>query len=423
MLKAVIFDMDGVIVDSEPIHNKSTLLTLQEFGVTLTPEYLNQFVGTTPACMFDTIRKEYALTVTTEELLAADKQHCKKLFATEGMLPVPGVIDLIKDLSRHGVKLAVASSSSLKQIEEVLKTLGIQKYFCKLISGQEVAHPKPAPDIFTKALSLLGVNEKEVFIIEDSTLGVQAAKAASIPCIGYINQNSGKQDLFAAFLATDNFQALNYEFLCHTLDRYLGNPITIKETKRLIIRELSVEDIRELYQIYQNPEVCLYIEGMEEYIDIEVEKHKAYIKNVYAFYNYGLWGVFNKSNGALIGRCGIQNQIIDETPEIELSYLLDRNHWGYGYALECCQSVLHYAACELEIPRIVAVIDRLNVRSIRVAERLGMTFEKEVRYHGRHCLLYVINPIEYLHEKATHAAVQKYQKNPDTSVYSKKYQS
>lgn len=422
MLKAVIFDMDGVIIDSEPVHNQSAILTLQEFGVTLTMDYLNQFIGTTATYMFDKIREDYQLSVSTEELINADRITVKKLFEKEGMTPLPGVIELIKELSRHGVKMAIASSSSLKQIEKVTKAFGIQKYFDKLVSGHDIEHPKPAPDIFQKTLSLLGVSQKETLVIEDSSLGVQAARNASIPCIGYINPHSGNQDLFAAFLVTDDFHALNYEFMNNTLCRYLGEPVKIKETRRLIIRELSATDIKSLYKIYQNPEICLYIDGMDEYIDIEVEKHKAYIKNVYAFYNYGLWGIFSKSSGELIGRCGIQNQVIDEQPEIELSYLLDRNHWGYGYALECCRAVLNYAAAELNMTRVVAAIDRLNTRSIRVAERLGMTFEKEIRYHGRHCLLYVINPAEVLHEKAKDAAVKNYMKNPDTSVYSKKYQ-
>lgn len=421
MLKAVIFDMDGVIIDSEPIHNQAAILTLQEFGITLSPDYLLKFTGSTTPHMFRTIIEDYQLSATVEELIEADHANVKKLFKAEGMTPLPGVIDLIKELSQHGVKLAVASSSSLKQIEEVTKAFGIQKYFDKLISGQNLEHPKPAPDIFLKALSLLGVNQKEALVIEDSTLGTQAAKAASIPCIGYINPNSGRQDLIAAFLVTDDFHALNYEYMERTLMRYLGLPVTIKETKRLIIRELSVEDIRDLYYIYQNPEVCRYIEGMEEYIEIELEKHKAYIKNIYAFYNYGLWGVFSKSDKALIGRCGIQNQMIDGQPEIELSYLLDRDHWGYGYALECCQAVFHYAASELGITRIVAAVDKLNTRSCKVAQRLGMTLEKEIRYHGRNCFLYVINPVQTLCEKARNAAVKKYEEHPDTSVYSKKY--
>lgn len=422
MLKAVIFDMDGVIIDSEPIHKKATFLTMKELGVTLSSDYLNQFIGSTAVYMFDTIRQDYQLSISTEELLSIDRTQVKKLFEQEGMTPLPGVIDLIKELYRHGVKLAVASSSSQKRIEEVTKAFHIHKYFDKLISGQDVEHPKPAPDIFEKALSLLGTNKTETMIIEDSYLGCQAAKAASIPCIGYINPNSGNQDLLAAFLVTDDFHALTYNYMNRTLTRYLGLPITIKKTKRLVIRELSVEDIKDLYQIYQNPEVCRYIEGMNEYINIEVEKHKAYIKNVYAFYNYGLWGIFSKTTKSLIGRCGIQNQTIDGQAEIELSYLLDRNHWGYGYALECCQAILSYAADELELTRLVAAIDKLNTRSVNLAQRLGMTLEKEVRYHDRDCFLYVINPVELLHEKARDTAVKKYEKNPDTSVYSKKYQ-
>jgi HAD superfamily hydrolase (TIGR01509 family) len=421
MLKAVIFDMDGVIIDSEPVYKQATYLTLQNFGITLTPEYLNQFTGATSIYMFNTIIRDFQPPATLEELLELDRTYVKRLFEETKLTPLPGVIDLIKELSHHGVKLAIASSSPLKRIENVTKALNIHKFFSKLVSGKEMEHPKPAPDIFLKTLSLLGVNKNETLVIEDSYVGVQAAKAAGIPCVGYLNPNSGEQDLFSAFLVTDDFSALNYKVLEHTLMRSLGLPITIQETKRLIIRELSVEDIRDLYQIYQNPEICMYIEGMDEYIDIEIEKHKAYIKNVYAFYNYGLWGIFSKDTNELIGKCGIQNQTIDDKPEIELSYLLDRTHWGYGYALECCQAVFHYAAKELGLTRIVAVIAKLNSRSIRVAECLGMTVEKEIKYHNRNCFLYVANPVALLCEKATKTAAKKYQEKPDTSVYSKKY--
>lgn len=226
MLKAVIFDMDGVIIDSEPTHNQATILTLQKFGIALSLDYLYQFTGSTAKHMFATIIEDYQVPATVEELMAMDRNNVKKLFEQEGRTPLPGVIDFIKELSCHGVKMAVASSSSLKEIEETTKAFGIQPYFDTLVSGQNLEHPKPAPDIFLKALSLLGVSPNEAVVIEDSTLGTQAARAASIPCIGYENPNSGNQDLAAAFLVTDDFYALSYEYVNRILLRCLGNPVT-----------------------------------------------------------------------------------------------------------------------------------------------------------------------------------------------------
>lgn len=421
MLKAVIFDMDGVIIDSEPLHLLSTQQTLADYGITLSTDYLYQFVGSTSKHMYKTIQSEFQLSVDINELMEADSKNCKQIYKEKGMTPIEGVQELIKELYQQGVKLAIASSSSLKRIEEVIKTFNLQKYFTKLISGDMIENPKPAPDIFMKALKELGVNAKETVVIEDSKNGTLAAKAAAIACIGFINPSSGNQDLYIADAATDSLKAINYKYIDNILNRANGIPITIKETKRLIIRELCVDDITQLYKIYQNKEVQQYIEHLDEYLEIEMEKQKAYIKNVYSFYGYGLWGVFEKGTNTLIGRCGIENKTIDKKTEIELSYLLDRNHWGCGYAIECCKAVLDFAVNELEINRIVATIAKENIRSINVAKKLGMTLEKEVFYHGFTCYLYSLSLDDVRKRtKATEHVKEKIKL--DNSVYSKRYE-
>lgn len=421
MLKAVIFDMDGVIIDSEPLHTEATLALLKEFDVSPPLSYFSQFVGTTAESTLSHIKEEFNLPITLEEMISRDQNLCKEVYERRGMIPIPGVIDCIKSLYKDGVKLAIASSSTMHRIETVAKAFGITKYFQKFISGADLPHSKPQPDIFLKALEELGVSHKESVIIEDSLNGCLAAKAANIACVGFLNPNSINQDLFCANVAVESMETINFRFLNDVLLRANGIPLTICDTKRLIIRELSVEDIKELYNIYQNKEAYQYIDEMEDYLEIEIEKHKAYIKNVYAFYGYGLWGVFSKTTKALIGRCGIQNQTIDGKTEIELSYMLDQQHWGYGYALECCKSVLHYAYDTLDIQRVAAVIDKRNQRSIHVAQNLCMILEKEIFYHGKECLLYAVDLEEQKCKNARNQSLKTYDKKPDTSVYSKRY--
>lgn len=421
MLKAVIFDMDGVIIDSEPLHMEATKQTLKEFDVFPDTAYLEKFVGSTTERMYETMIQDYNIPVALEDLLAIDHVKCKAVYEKEGMPQVPGVVSLIKKLYKSGIKLAIASSSPLKRIELVAHTFGITKYFHKFISGTAVSNPKPAPDIFLKALKELGVNNKETVIIEDSSNGCLAAKTAGIACVGFLNPSSGNQDLYAANVAVESFENLNPDFFQHTLLRANGYPITICDTKRLIIRELSVDDIKDLYQIYQNKEVTKYIDDMSDYLDLEIEKHKAYIKNVYSFYGYGLWGVYSKTTKKLIGRCGIENKIIDGKQEIELSYLLDKQHWGYGYALECCKSVIDYALEKLEITRLAAVIDKLNTRSINLAVNLSMEPEKEIMHNDRSCLLYVLDLSKQSYIKARDKAKDNYTQNSEAIVYSKRY--
>ena len=390
MLKAVIFDLDGVIIDSEPLHKRAVKNALLQFGVELKDEYCNQFIGTTVVHMMDTICKDYNLTISLETLFEANKQAKEKLLKEEGYSIIPGIRTLISDLYNHGILLAVASSSTKEEIESAISNLSSENVFSVLLSGTQVANPKPAPDIFLETAKLLSVDPSECVVIEDSHLGVIAAKAAGMTRIGFMNTNSGNQDLSQVNFVVENFEEVDYKFVNQVYIRSKGKPITIAETPRLLIRELTVEDIKVMYTIYQQPKVREFIDDIDNYLNVEIEKHKAYIKNVYSFYGYGYWGVFSKETGKLIGRCGIQNNEIDNRMEIELGYLLDVNHWGYGYALECVKCVLSYAFFELQIPRIVAVIDKFNIRSQKVAERVGMKKEKEFKYNFRNCYLYSI---------------------------------
>lgn len=396
MLKAVIFDMDGVLVDSEPMHSQAIINTLKDYGVAMTNEYCQQFIGSTTSHMCTTIVKDFKLTITPEELEIANHKAIQELVKKEGYIPIPWVKELIVNLHNHGLKLAIASSSAMEDILNVTEALGISQYFDKLISGATVPNPKPAPDVFLKAAKELEVDPADCMVVEDSMNGTIAADAAGMKTIGFINPNSGYHDLSKAAVLIESFQYIDYKFIENEYKRAHGEAVTIAVTERLIIRELTVDDIRSMYKIYQNPEVRKYVDDIDDYLEVEVEKHKAYIKNVYGFYGYGLWGVFSKDKQTLIGRCGIQNREVDGKNEIEIAYLLDYNHWGVGYAIECTSAALHYAFCHMEIPRIVAVIDIMNERSNKLAEKLGMTIEKEIKHNYRPCYLYVLNRDEYV---------------------------
>ena len=390
MLKAIIFDMDGVIIDSEPSHAKAALNVYKAHGIDADIDYCKSFIGSSTKKMCEDSIKKFSMNISSEDLLAEMNAEKKRLAATEGYTPLPGVKELIKKLYSAGYHLAIASSSSITEIEDVVKSLNIKKYFTKLISSSHVKEPKPAPDTFLLALQKLGISAKEALVIEDSEHGVSAAKAAGIACIGYENPHSGSQNLSKADVLLESFEGLTTHFFEYTLQRSLGLPVNITSTKRLNIRELCVDDINELYPIYSDPQIRKYIDNIDDYLKNEIEKQKAYIKNVYSFYGYGLWGIFSKTNGKLIGRCGIENHTVDGKEEIMLSYLLDSQHWGYGYAIECCSAVLKYARDELDIHRIVCVIDFDNSRSIKTAQKIGMKCEKDLIHNGRECLLYSI---------------------------------
>lgn len=390
MLKAIIFDMDGVIIDSEPQHAQAALQVFRRHGADTDYAYCASFIGSSTRAMTEDAIDRFGFSMPAEELLKEMNAEKKAILKEEGYHILPGIKELIRDLYHNGIRLAIASSSSPSEIEQTVKTLGIKKYFTKCISSAHVEHPKPAPDTFLLALKELGVNARDTVIVEDSCFGSQAAKAAGVTCVGYVNPHSGNQDLSAADVLLESFETIDHRFFHNVHARSTGTPITIADTKRLLIREMTTGDVPDMYEIYRNPEVRKYIPDIDEYLEVEMEKQAAYIRNVYSFYGYGIWGVFSKTTRQLIGRCGIENQTIDGQEEITLSYLLDNKHWGYGYALECCNAVFDYAKSQLDISRIVAVIDKENTRSIHTAKNLNMKLEKEISYKGRDSLLYSI---------------------------------
>lgn len=373
MLKAVIFDMDGVIIDSEPQHTQAAILALQIYGITAPREYIESFVGSTTYYMCQQMIKEFDIKVTAEELLQANNDMKAYLLERDGHTVVPYIIDLMKDLHQNGIKLIIASSSSSEAIEEVMDSLNIRQYFEGYISGMNVTYPKPAPDIFLKAAEILGVNPSECVVIEDSHHGVRAARAAGMTCIGFLNPNSGNQDLSQTTFLVEGFDEVDYQFVNRVYQYEHMEPVTVLSTKRCILRELSIDRFDELFELNKSNGINEHLKDYSGDYQIEKEKLAAYIQNVYHFYGFGLLGIFLKENDKLIGRCGIEYKTLEDETVYELGYYLHPDYQGRGLATEVLSSLLPYYFKSQDISRIVARIHETNLSSIRLAERIGMS--------------------------------------------------
>jgi RimJ/RimL family protein N-acetyltransferase len=257
------------------------------------------------------------------------------------------------------------------------------------VSGSDVLLPKPAPDIFLAAAKRMEMDPQECIVIEDSFHGVTAARAAGMTCIGYANPNSGNQDLRKAAILVEGFDEIDYEFISH-LYNYTHTPAIILTSEQFIIRELTDKDIPALYQICRQPKVREFLSDFTDSLETELEKHTAYIQNIYRFYGFGLWGVFLKCNGRLIGRCGIEYKMFEGEEIYELGYLLDKDYQGMGYAKEFVTEVLNYCFTELDIHKVTAVIEKRNIRSIHLAEQIGMTKVSECCRDKHDCYKYEI---------------------------------
>lgn len=209
-MKAVIFDLDGVLIDSEPLHALADNQLLIESGIEAPETYFDRFVGWTNKAMWEEIKKDYNIAPDAEELMGLQLPLKLKLLQEGDYKPVSGIIELLERIKKMEIPMAIASSSPRQFIEEVLGKIKIMNYFTLWLSGEEVALSKPEPDIFLKVAELLNVKPHECLVIEDSTSGIIAAKRAGMRCIGYKNVNSGNQDLSAADLIVHKIEEIDF---------------------------------------------------------------------------------------------------------------------------------------------------------------------------------------------------------------------
>jgi HAD superfamily hydrolase (TIGR01509 family) len=208
-MKAVIFDMDGVIIDSEPIHFEVDMQTMKDFGCSISKEELDKYVGTTNEYMFTNIKNKYKLEKSAEEIINYRCELVKRKVIESDLVPIEGIIDLLKNLRAKNIPAAIASSSPRDFIEVVVSKFGIEDYFRCILSGEEVENGKPAPDIYVETAKKLRISPEECVVIEDSKNGVLAAKKAGMKCIGFKNFNSGDQDLSCADLIVNSIVEIN----------------------------------------------------------------------------------------------------------------------------------------------------------------------------------------------------------------------
>lgn len=201
---------------------------------------------------------------------------------------------------------------------------------------------------------------------------------------------------------------IDLEYFERVFRRFHNIPWDILETERCYVRELMLEDLDDLYELYSYPEITEYMEPLFERKK-EYEYQQAYIEHMYRFYEYGMWLVFKKCDGKdnvtwnnerngyhhvgggqqLIGRAGLENRDYPDGMELEMGYAFSPDVWGRGYAIEVCQAILDYAAEYLCYERINCLIEPGNVRSIKLVERLGFNFMEETDFTGKKMLRYV----------------------------------
>lgn len=192
-MRAVIFDMDGVLVDSEALINAAAIAMFRENGLVVQPHDFLPFVGAGEDRYIGGVAEHYSFSLD----VPAAKQRTYEIYLD--LVPTrlnvfPGVKELLHDCRQAGLLLAVASSADLIKVRANLETIGLPiKFWDTVITGEDVTHKKPAPDIFLAAAARIGVPPEACVVVEDAVNGVQAAKSAGMRCVAVATSFSEDQ--------------------------------------------------------------------------------------------------------------------------------------------------------------------------------------------------------------------------------------
>lgn len=372
MLKGIIFDMDGVLINSEPFHYQVWKEALKKRGINLDYEIYKPCIGSTVQVLMQILHEHYGVDEKDDSLPLEVKNLKQEMIEKQGYPPlIPYVKDMLERFHEAGYQMAVASSSPQEYIENVTSYWGISPYFQVLVSGEHVEHPKPAPDIFLKTADILGLLPEECLVIEDSENGCRAAKAAGMTCMAYYNPDSGKQNLQTASVVVEGFEEIDAIFANKVYCHHHHLPALVCETERLLIKEMEERDIPRLMEICAQETSRDACEGIAKPLTEELEGFVDYRTYMYELCDMGYWCVIKKDTGEIIGRAGIEPKYWDNRKTVvELGYVIDENFRHQGFAYEACKAILQVAG-ERGAVYLHCRIKKDNQPSRQLARKLG----------------------------------------------------
>ncbi len=218
--------------------------------------------------------------------------------------------------------------------------------------------------------------ENGIIFLSTSQQLLSLAGEKGVAVIAY--QPPGCPDFLHADMVVEGFEEVDALFLQRVYERKHGIPWQIAETERCLIRELSLADVPELLQLYAEPGITDYMEGLHPPGE-ELVFQRAYIEHQYQFYGYGMWLVFEKKSGTLIGRAGAElheDPVTGET-DLELGYVIRPSFQRQGYGYEVCRAVIRYLEEECGAEEICCRIREGNTASIQLAKKLGFSLKEK----------------------------------------------
>lgn len=240
--------------------------------------------------------------------------------------------------------------------------------------------PENANEIYAE-LNSGKLPAQEVLIVSGSSDILAESVKAGMITIAYLPPaGAAEPSLPQVDIIVEGFEEVDYDFFEKIYQRHHNIPWTILETDRLVVRELALSDMNALFELYSYEGMTDYMEGLYPYEE-EYEYQKAYIANMYRFFGYGMWLVFEKESGKLVGRAGVEHREELEG-ELELGYAIGTPWQGKGYATEVCAGIMQYVREELGFEEICSLVQPENAVSVHLLEKWGFVSERELILDG-----------------------------------------
>jgi len=207
MIKGIIFDMDGVLVNSEPLYHEFEYMFFKNLGANVTIDYFDKYVGCSLEHTINGICNDFNInSIPRESIFKIFSKGAELIYSDNPKLNLcEGVIDWLEFFKSNNYPMIVASSTYKEKVEISLDRFNLKQYFINYVCGDEVKNSKPDPEIFLKACGELNLKPSECMVIEDSENGIKAAKAAGCIALGYLNKGENPQNLSLADFVFDTF--------------------------------------------------------------------------------------------------------------------------------------------------------------------------------------------------------------------------
>lgn len=390
-IQAIIFDMDGLMLDTEPLYRMVWKRAAAACGYNLTDEIYRGLVGRGRIVAEQILSQTFGPGFPMEKFRKLSREDEVRAFSFDPIEKKPGLEELLSFVESRNLPKAVATSTERSIAIPLLARMGLLERFSVLATGDEVAKGKPHPDLFLLVARRLKVDPPQCLVLEDSEAGVMAASAAAMPVfmVPDLVEPSDK----VRHAATGVFQSLgdvveNLKVRAFVPAEHYSSCAMIR-TRRLIALPLSQLDEPNVRMLNRDPQVMATLGGVRT--DEETRRWMRENLEHWERNGFGTWVFRDLKNGQVAGRAAIRRVVVEGESEIELGYVLASEFWGQGLATEMGEAILLRGHPSVQQESVIALIAASNVRSLRVAARLGFRFERNVIWKGLPTTLHRLN--------------------------------